>query len=151
MKLRGFEKVSAKSGDGNVVMPKRSTKGSAGYDFISPVDVTVPARGSVIIPSGIKAYMQDDECLFLYPRSSWGIKHGIMIQNTVGVVDSDYYDNPDNEGEILVALKNLSDDDHAVRKGDRFCQGIFKKILLTDDDRTDGVRNGGIGSTDKSF
>jgi dUTP pyrophosphatase len=146
--MRGFKKVSTKSNHEHVVLPARSTKGSAGYDFVSPVDVVIPAKGMVKIKSGIKAYMQPDECLFLYPRSSWGIKHSIMITNTVGVVDSDYYNNPDNEGEIIVALTNMSDNDFEVKKGDRMCQAVFKKILLAEDDVADQERKGGIGSTD---
>ena len=145
--MRCFEKISLKLDDDDVVLPKRSTSGSAGYDFFSPDDYEIPANGDVLIKTGIKAKMMSDECLFIYPRSSIGIKHNIMLQNTVGVVDSDYYNNKDNEGEIMVSLRNLSNQNFLLKKGERFCQGIFQKVLLTNDDTSKGEREGGIGST----
>lgn len=145
--MRCFEKISSKLDDEKIILPKRSTSGSAGYDFFSPDDYEIPAKGDLLIKTGIKAKMMDDECLFIYPRSSIGIKHDIMLKNTVGVVDSDYYNNKDNEGEIMVSLRNLSDKNFLLKKGERFCQGIFQKILLTYDDASTQEREGGIGST----
>ena len=150
MRQRGFEKVKRVKEEDSIFIPRRGTKHSAGYDFFSPDKTLIPALGKAFIHTGIKAYMLPDECLFLYPRSSYGIKHSIVLQNTVGVVDSDYYDNEKNEGEIIVALYNGSKEDFTIEKGDRFCQGTFKKILLADQDNPlVNKREGGFGSTNK--
>ena len=146
--MRGFEKVSLKISDPYVVIPSRSTKGSAGYDFVSPVNIEISPKESFFVKTGIKAYMLMDECLFIYPRSSIGIKHGIMLKNTIGVVDSDYYNNEDNEGEIIVSLYNYSDKIFSLKKGERFCQGIFQKVLFSESETGQiNSRKGGIGST----
>lgn len=151
MKIRGFERVSRIESSEDYILPKRATKNSAGYDFFSPDNFALKAGDSIKIRTGIKSYFLNDECLFLYPRSSYGIKHGVMMQNTVGVVDADYYDNVSNEGEIIVALKNTSNIDLDIKKHDRFCQAVFKKILLADDDAPiSDEREGGIGSTGKN-
>ena len=149
MKNRGFEKVKRVGNDNDFVVPKRSAKHSAGYDFVCPIDTLIAPQGRLKIATGIKAYMLPDEMLCIYPRSSLGFKHGIMLANTVGIVDSDYYNNEDNEGEIFIKLFNSSDKVLELKKGERFAQGIFQKFLLTDDDDCDSVRNGGIGSTGK--
>ena len=151
--MRGFEKISKEEENEFVMLPRRSTSRSAGYDFCSPEDVIIQPNSSYIVKTGIKAFMMNDECLFIYPRSSVGIKHGVMLKNTVGVIDSDYYNNPDNEGEIMVALHNTSQKDYILKKGERFCQGVFQKILLSDEDVANDdttnqkTRSGGIGST----
>ncbi len=148
MKVRGFEKVSSQKDNPDVILPRRATPKSMAYDFFSPVDAALPAKGELLVKTGIKPYMQDDEGLFIYPRSSWAIKHGISLKNSVGLLDADYYDNESNEGEMVVALMNTSGKDLVIKKGDRFCQAVFKKILLADgDEPINPKRKGGMGST----
>lgn len=151
--MRGFEKVSNEEllkhnlESCDVIIPSRSTKHSAGYDFSSPISLVLKAGCEAKIPTGIKAYMGSDEVLFIVVRSSLGFKYNIRLKNQVGVIDSDYYNNPQNEGHIMVALKNESDKDVVINKGDRIVQGIFMNYLITDLDNANGKRNGGIGST----
>ena len=114
--------------------PHRNTKYSAGYDFISPIEIIVPAHEMAKIPTGIKAAMNDDEILYIYPRSSIGFKTGIRLSNTVGIVDADYYDNPDNEGHIFIKFFNPTDKDYQIHIGDKIAQGIFAKYLVLDDE-----------------
>lgn len=131
--------------------PHRSTKHSAGYDFYSPIATTIPAHKMVVIPTGIKAQMENDEVLSIYPRSGIGFKTGIRLANTVGIIDSDYYNNEDNEGHIFIKIYNTSDNDFVVNVGDRFAQGIFTKFLIVDDeDAINSERQGGLGSTNNS-
>ena len=144
--LRGFEKVSSKKNDPDVKLPSRSTANAAAYDFFSPVSFTIEPKEFVTIPTGIKAYFQPDEVLHLYPRSSTGFKHGIMLRNTVAVIDSDYYNNPSNEGELFICLYNMSDKTFSLEKGGRLVQGVFQKVLLADD-VVEEQRKGGLGST----
>jgi len=147
-KIRGFERVTRTNGEEqDFLLPKRMTKHSAGYDFFSPEDVEIKPNEKYLIKTGIKSYFQEDEGLFIYPRSSFGFKHGIMLANTIGVIESDYYNNESNEGEICVKLFNTSDKVFNITKGDRFCQAVFKKFLITDDDNAESVRTGGMGST----
>jgi len=149
--IRGFEKISKEKNNEDVKLPIRTTKHSVAYDFFSPKNIVIPAGKSVLIKTGIKAYFQEDEVLHIYTRSGLGSKHGIQLRNSVGVIDSDYYNNPDNEGELLVTLLNTSDKEFIINKGDRFCQAIFQKILLVDNDITpDQQRIGGYGSTDNT-
>ena len=130
------------------ILPKRQTKNSAGYDFYALEDVVIPASGeTTIIRTGIKACMPKDEVLFLFIRSSMAIKRNLQLTNCVGVIDSDYYNNPDNEGEILIAINNFGWGKAAIKKGERFAQGIFVKYGVTDNDDADGERVGGVGST----
>ena len=130
-------------------LPKRQTANSAGYDFYALEDVVLPVSGeTTIIRTGIKACMPKDEVLLLFIRSSMAIKQGLQLTNCVAVIDSDYYNNPDNEGEILIAVNNiLSWGDVTIKKGERFAQGIFVKYGVTDNDDADGERKGGVGST----
>ena len=102
-----------------------------------------------LIPTGIKAYMEDDEVLYLYNRSSNPKKKGLILANSVGVIDKDYYGNPENDGHIMFAFFNLKDEDITIKKGDAIGQGVFSKYLVTDDDVAGGDRTGGFGSTDK--
>lgn len=153
MKLRGFEIVSAYK-DEDVRLPKRSTKYSAGYDFEACEDVMIPSihvHGfvtPVLVKTGIKAYMQEDEYLQLANRSSNPIKRGLVMSNSIGVVDQDYYNNVDNEGHIMFQFMNFGETDLIIRKGEKIGQGIFLKYLKTDDDLTsDQSRTGGFGST----
>ena len=131
------------------ILPKRQTANSAGYDFYALEDVVLPVSGeTTIIRTGIKACMPKDEVLFLFIRSSMAIKQGLQLTNCVAVIDSDYYNNPDNEGEILIAVNNiLSWGDVTIKKGERFAQGIFVKYGVTDNDDADGERIGGVGSS----
>lgn len=147
-RVRGFEPVSNAPKD--VIIPKRSTKGSAGHDFFAPYDILVPAHGtSELVFSGIKAYMPIDEFLSNHIRSSLAIKFGLSLVNKTCIIDSDYYNNEKNEGNIGFMFRNDSDKDYIIKKGEKMAQGIFCKYYITDDDNTDGVRDGGFGSTGK--
>lgn len=150
MKTRGFEVVKdeMRKTKGAVMLPKRSTSESAGYDFYLPYDIVISPHGCTgIIPTDIKAYMQEGEVLMLYVRSSVGIKKGLVLANGTGVVDMDYYSNPDNDGNIGVALRNETDVPVILKRGERIMQGIFVKYLVADNGNTDNVRDGGFGST----
>lgn len=149
---RGFEVVSTphrKHPDLEIIMPKRGTSRSAGYDITTPVGFTVPPRGeSPLIFTDIKAYMMDDEVLSLYVRSSIGIKKGLVMANGTGIIDSDYYSNPDNDGNIGFKLRNLTDVEVIIEAGERVVQGIFSKYLVADfDEPASEGRVGGLGST----
>lgn len=134
----------------NIKIPKRGTKNSAGYDFFSPIPIIIPAHGMVKVPTGIKAAMENDEILSIYPRSSIGFKTGIRLANTVGIVDSDYYNNTDNEGHIFIKFYNPTDSDYEINVGDKIVQGIFTKYLTVDDEEEiETERAGGLGSTGK--
>ena len=131
---RGFRVVKdefRKHPDVEIQLPKRGSKGSAGYDICTPVDIVIPPYGiSEAIQTDIKAYMLDDEVLEIYPRSSIGFKKGLMLINTVGIIDSDYFSNPDNDGNIGFKFKNLTDKEVVIEAGTRILQGIFKKYLV---------------------
>lgn len=146
--MRRFEVVS-RCKDMNVELPKRKTKKSAGYDFFAVEDFTLYPNKLCIIPTGVKAYMEDDEVLYLHIRSSVAFKRGVRMLNSIGVIDADFVDNPDNEGEISLGLLSHNDDIVHIQKGERIAQGVFHKFLITDDDDAEGKRVGGIGSTDK--
>lgn len=133
----------------NYELPRRGSKNSCGYDFFSINDIVLRPGEIVKIPTGYKASFMEDEALLLVVRSSMVFKANIRMCNQVGVIDSDYYGNTSNEGHMWVALKNEGDNDYIIKKGDAYCQGIFVKYLTVDDDRADGVRTGGIGSTNK--
>lgn len=155
--MRKFEKISKDNffnsvPNGNyedIILPKRSTKNSAGYDFYSLYDITIKPNERVVIPTGIKVCMNEKEFLGIYIRSSLGFKYNIRMCNQVGIIDADYYNNKDNEGHIFVCLQNESDKEVVIKKGDRFVQGIFMSYLITDDDCATDTRNGGIGSTNE--
>ena len=144
------EEYMAQCGRENAVKPRRGTKHSAGYDFISPVEIVIPAHKMAKIPTGVKAAMNEDEILSIYPRSSIGFKTGIRLANTVGIVDSDYYNNSDNEGHIFIKFYNPTDEDYLIHIGDKIAQGIFTKYLIVDDEEEILTeRSGGLGSTGK--
>lgn len=128
-------------------LPERSTKNSAGYDFFNPERVVCKSHQITMIPTGIKAQFPDDEALFLFNRSSNPKKKGLIILNGVGVVDSDYYNNDDNEGEIAFVFYNMLEEDVVLEAGEKLGQGIFMKYAKVDNDNADGIRNGGFGST----
>lgn len=151
-KVRGFE-VAKGYEDANVNLPVRKTKNSAGYDFEAVEDVTIPAFKAGIAPilvkTGVKAYMQSDEVLMLFNRSSNPKKKGLILANSVGVIDGDYYGNEDNDGHIMFAFYNIKDEDITIHKGEAIGQGLFQKFLKVDNDNAEGERTGGFGSTDK--
>ena len=129
-------------------LPVRGDSRSAGYDFYSPIDVLLHPGQKLLLFTNIKAYMQEDEVLEIYPRSSMGIKKGLMLSNTVGIIDSSYYENEANDGNIGLPLLNTSGKGLEIKRGDRIAQGIFKKYLKADDDVTlQETRTGGSGST----
>lgn len=129
-------------------LPERSTKNSMAYDFFAIEGFEVKPGEKYMYKSGIKAKMNDDEGLVLNVRSSMG-KKGIMLANTSAWIDSDYYDNPDNEGEIGIYFYNYGTETWKVSAGDKVAQGMFIKYLITDDDTANGERTGGFGSTGK--
>lgn len=152
MKTRGFE-IAKGYEDKNINLPVRKTKSSAGYDFEAAEDTVVPKFSNgvkpTLIKTGIKAYMQDDEVLYLFNRSSNPKKKGLVLCNSVGVIDADYYGNPDNDGNIMFAFYNVGEEDITIKKGEAIGQGVFQKYLVVDDDQAEGTRTGGFGSTDK--
>jgi dUTP pyrophosphatase len=148
--MRGFQKISSQIANKAVQLPKRQTTHAAGYDMYTPQDIRIPSQETVFIHTGIKAYMQEDEVLYLYMRSSMAIKKGLVLANQVGVIDSDYYNNESNEGEIIIALRNTSNADIEIATGERIAQGVFQKFLKVSDEKEQmETRVGGIGSTQK--
>lgn len=141
-----FEKVSNYP---DAVIPIRATKGSAGYDFTVAADTFCPQYKVTYVPTGIKMQIDDGFELRLSIRSSSPKKYGVMLANGIGVIDSDYYNNPDNEGHIMFAIWPFGGD-VTFQKGDRIGQGVIERYYLTDDDVAEGVRNGGFGSTSLS-
>ena len=129
-----------------VSLPKRATAGSAGYDFVSTLDVTIPAGGTALIPTGIRAEMEPGWVLLLFPRSSLGFKYGMRLSNTVGVIDSDYAF-AKNEGHIMVKLRNPLSGPVTIGRGERFCQGVFLPYGTAEEDEVLTGRTGGFGST----
>lgn len=131
-------------------IPKRSTVGSAGYDFMSPVSVVLAPDASAKIPTGIRVKIDEGWWLCCAPRSGLGTKYRMQLDNTIGVIDSDYY-NSDNEGHIFAKITNDSRQEKVleIKAGDRFVQTIFVPFGITYSDAADGVRNGGWGSTGK--
>lgn len=142
---RGFEIV--KNAPADTILPRRTTKGSAGYDFYAPYDIMlVPHSCSKLVFLNVKAYMQPDEKLQMYIRSSLAVKSNITLE-TSGLIDSDYYSNPDNDGNIGVKFRNNGDEPIIITKGTRCCQGVFGKYLIADGDDVNETRTGGYGST----
>lgn len=131
----------------SIKLPQRSTSRSAGYDFYLPFDIAVSPEKEVFIPLGIKVYMNGSNVLALFPRSSLGFRFGFRLMNTAGIIDADYVDNPDNEGQIMI--KFTVDHELTLTAGSKICQGIFFRFDVTDDDSACADREGGIGSTGK--
>ncbi|GAV21636.1 dUTP diphosphatase [Carboxydothermus pertinax] len=144
--MRGFEVVSFYA-EKNINLPRRKTRASAGYDLEAAIDVEINPGEVKLVPTGLKAFMPEDEVLLIYIRSSLAVKRGLLLANGVGVVDADYYNNPENEGHILVPLFNPQGKPVAIKKGERIAQGIFTKYQKTYDDEAYDVRTGGFGST----
>jgi len=156
MRKRGFEIVSKYEGKG-INLPKRATKHAAGYDFECAEDTVIPSVWSMmkggksqearLVPTGIKAYMPEDEYLQLSNRSSNPLKNFLLLANGVGIVDADYHDNEENEGHIYFQFLNFGLRNRTIRKGDRIGQGIFLPFLKVDADMEGEERKGGHGST----
>lgn len=150
---RGFE-IAKGFENAGINLPVRKTKYSAGYDIEAAEDCIIPSfkKGMkpTLVKTGIKAYMMEDEVLILANRSSNPGKKGLILANSIGVVDSDYYGNPDNDGHIMFAFFNIKDEDIEIKKGDAIGQAIFQKFLVIDNDLAKGTRIGGFGSTSKN-
>lgn len=149
---RGFE-VAKGFENCNINLPQRKTKCSAGYDFEAAEDTIIPSfkKGAkpTLVKTGIKAYMGEEEVLILANRSSNPGKKGLIMANSIGVIDSDYYGNPDNDGHIMFSFYNIKEEDIQIKKGEAIGQGIFQKFLTIDDDNATAERTGGFGSTSK--
>ena len=161
--MNRFEKVSynqyleAIGGDidlfdeyNDIIIPKRATTGSAGYDFFAPFTFTLNPNETIKIPTGIRVILDSDKFLAMYPRSGLGFKFRLQLDNTVGIIDSDYC-NSDNEGHIFIKITNDGREGKpiTINKGDGIAQGIITQFFKTDDDNSEGIRNGGFGSTTK--
>ena len=148
--MRGFE-IAKGWEDKNINLPKRSTAHAAAYDIEAAEDLVIPpfqpGIEPTLIPTGLKAYCQPDEVYFIFNRSS-GPKRRLVLANGVGVIDADFYNNPENDGHFQVVAYNVSDKPLKIKKGDRIAQVIFQKFLLVDGDEATGERKGGFGSTD---
>jgi dUTP pyrophosphatase len=148
---RGFEIVNDKHRKNKNIainLPKRSDAGSAGYDFFTPVDLIVPKLGTAKFYTDIKAYMPKNETLLLFIRSSLGIKHKIILATNVSIIDSSYYSNLDNDGNIIVTLYNYGIEDYLIKKGERVVQGMFVNYKTVDNETLEPkLRKGGVGST----
>lgn len=151
-KIRGFEIVKGFE-DKNINLPIRKTKYSAGYDIEAAEDTIIPAfkpgMKPILVKTGIKAYMPGNEYLMLANRSSNPGKKGLILANSVGIVDKDYYGNPDNDGHIMFAFFNVKDEAVEIKKGDCIGQAIFMPFLIADEDVAEGIRMGGFGSTNQ--
>ena len=149
---RGFE-IAKGFEDKKINLPIRKTKYSAGYDVEAAEDTVIPSfkkgMAPTLIKTGIKAFMQDDEMLVLYNRSSNPKKKGLILANSVGIIDKDYYGNEDNDGHIMFAFYNIKEEDVTIKKGECIGQAIFQKYLFIDGDKAEGIREGGFGSTNK--
>ena len=151
-KIRGFE-IAKGWENKEINLPVRKTKYSAGYDVEAAEDVIIPSfkKGMkpTLIKTGIKAYMQNNEYLMLVNRSSNPGKRGLVMANSVGIIDKDYYGNPDNDGHFMFAFYNMKEEEKKKKKGDCIGQAIFMPYLLADEDKSSGERLSGFGSTDK--
>ena len=134
----------------SIKIPRRATSGSAGYDIFAPVDFTIRPNESLKIPTGIRCKIDEGWVLKIYPRSGLGFKFRLQLNNTVGIIDSDYYYS-DNEGHIFIKVMNDTNENKTVelKAGGAFAQGIFTEYGITCDDDVTDIRNGGFGSTTK--
>lgn len=148
--LDGFSKDESKKIYEDIKLPLRATKYSAGYDFYAPFDFTLKPGETIKIPTGIRAKMREDYALFLLPRSGLGFKYRLQLNNTIGLIDADYFYS-DNEGHIFAKITNDSNEGKviSVKKGEAFIQGVFLSYGITEDDEVNSIRNGGFGSTSK--
>lgn len=152
-KIRGFELVTdslrVHPNNEYVKLPQRGTEHSAGYDITSPIDVILKPGEHQIVWTDVKGYMQNGEVLMLFMRSSVAIKQNIVVKNTVGIIDADYYSNPKNDGNIGMCLLNTGKEDVQIKAGDKIGQLIFIPYLISDNCNTETKRTGGVGSTGK--
>ena len=149
---RGFE-IAKGFEDSNINLPKRKTKHAAGYDFEAAEDIVIHSGYDkpTLVKTGIKAYMKEDEVLYIFNRSSNPKKKKLILANSVGVIDGDYYSNEDNDGHIMFAYYNVSDEDVTIKKGEAIGQGVFQKFLKVDEEEEiQNERKGGFGSTDNN-
>ena len=151
--LNSFPELSLSNIDliySHIKLPKRATVGSAGYDFFAPFDIELAPHETVKVPTGIRCTMKEGVVLLVFPRSGLGFKYRLQLNNTVGIIDSDYF-NSDNEGHIFIKITNDSNENKTVElnAGQGFAQGIFMPFGLVEDDDTTDQRNGGFGSTTK--
>ena len=142
-----FEQVSRMID--TIRLPERATQYSAGYDFFAPEDITLPAKSLTRVMTGVKCELVPSVCIILANRSSNPSKKNLFLANGVGVIDADYYNNPENEGEIGFEFYNNSDEDVKIEKNEKIGQGIIMHWVRTDDDNATGSRDGGFGSTGK--
>lgn len=168
MKVRGFE-VCSNFKDKDIHLPIRKTKNSVGYDIEAAEDTVIPSiwktvfknigkflKGSkeyedfkpTLIPTGLKSYFMEDEVLVLANKSSFPIKKGLVMSNSIGIIESDYYNNESNEGHLMFMYYNISFTDKVIKKGENAGQAYFQKFLIADNDNATGTRTGGFGSTD---
>lgn len=151
--MRSFEFVKRLSNTEGLKLPERSTTKSAGYDFYAIEDVVIPpyklGDDPFLVATGIKVIMEDNEFLMLVNRSSMPKKKKLVIPNSLGVIDADYFSNPTNDGEMFFGFYNLSNEPVEIKKNERIGQGIFMKYFVTDTDNAQGNRIGGLGSTGK--
>ncbi len=132
-----------------IVLPYRKTKGSAGHDFIAPFDIVLQPGQTIVIPTGIRCFIEPDYVLEMFPRSGQGFTYRLRFNNTAGIIDSDYYYS-DNEGHIMAKLSNEGNKIFKCEKGKAFCQGLFHEYFIAEgNEDPEATRNGGIGSTDK--
>jgi dUTP pyrophosphatase len=146
--LDEYEKSANAKSYFDIILPRRATSGSAGYDFFAPEEFSLLPGETIKIPTGIRVKIDDGWVLKIYPRSSLGFKYRLTLNNTVGIIDSDYYF-AENEGHIFIKMTNCGDKALTVEKGKAFAQGIFIEYGITVDDQASSVRTGGFGSTDK--
>lgn len=147
--MRGF-KVCKGYNESEINIPKRSTEFSAGYDIESIEEILIFPNETVLLKTGLKAYMENDEVLKIYPRSSLGIKKHLMMANNVGIIDKDYFENEKNDGHIHIALYNFGKEPVKIEKYERVAQGIFVKYYVSESEQKPLTqRKGGIGSTNK--
>ncbi len=144
--IKDLNKENASEIFEQISLPKRATKGSAGYDFTCPIDIEIKPNEMIKIPTGIRCYMEQGYVLNIYPRSSLGMKYQMYLTNTTGIIDSDYY-NAQNEGHIIISIVNKGDKILSINKGERFVQGIFLKYYTADEEEIVNTRQGGFGST----
>ncbi|MDO4667609.1 MAG: dUTP diphosphatase [Streptococcus sp.] len=146
MKIRGFELISEFEKN-NELLPKRETQHAAGYDLKVAKHTKIAPKEIKLVPTGVKAYMQENEVLYLYDRSSNPRKKGLVLINSVGVIDGDYYNNEANEGHIFAQMQNITDKEVVLEAGERIVQAVFAPFLIIDNDDATGLRTGGFGST----
>ena len=169
MKIRGFE-VCSEYLDKNINLPIRKTRTSVGYDIEASDDTIIPSIWKTafnnikiflsgkdnyeefkptLIPTGLKSYFGDDEVLILANKSSFPLKKGLIMANSIGIIESDYYNNCSNEGHLMFMYYNIGFKDITIKKGESAGQAYFQKFLIADNDKADGIRTGGFGSTTK--